>query len=122
MSYKNASTKQSQDNRDRFDHLTHPVTLLLRVLGDPGFRVASSGPKNVFRSAAQAKTGHPPHLITAQRARGASVSRRQSRACDLRTGKSGPRAVALSGESAPPALNWGGQVQDSERGFLNRKS
>jgi hypothetical protein len=50
MSCKDARTKQSQDYRDRFDHLTHPDALLLRVLGNAGFRVASSGPENGFRS------------------------------------------------------------------------
>ena len=71
MSYKDGGAKQSQDYRDRFGHLTHPATiLLLRVVGDPGFRMASSGPENVSCSAGQAKTAHPPHWVTAQRARG----------------------------------------------------
>jgi hypothetical protein len=72
MSYKDARTKQRQDYRDRFDHLTHPATLLLRVVGDPGFRMASSGPENVLVRPARQK---PPirRIQYLFRGRGASV-------------------------------------------------
>jgi hypothetical protein len=72
MSYKDGGAKQSQDYRDGFDHLMHPATLLLRVVGDPGFRMASSGPENVLIRPARQK---PPirRIQYLFRGRGASV-------------------------------------------------
>jgi len=56
MSYKDDGAKQTQDYRDRFGHLTQPATtLLLRVVGDPGFGMASSGPENVLVRPARQK-------------------------------------------------------------------
>jgi hypothetical protein len=70
MSYKDGGAKQTQDDRDHFDHFDAPGdTLLVRVIGDPGFRPASSGPEKWFRSDSRSKSA-----IAKQRAR---VVRRQ---------------------------------------------
>jgi hypothetical protein len=47
MSYKDASTKQIQDYRD-FNHFGAPHFIMGTSIADPGFRPASSGPKNGF--------------------------------------------------------------------------
>jgi hypothetical protein len=59
MSYKDDDTKQTQDDCDCLNHLTHPVTLVrVRVIDDPGFMPASSGPENGFaRTADQTSRG-----------------------------------------------------------------
>jgi len=47
MSYEDGNAKQTQDNRDCFNHFDAPL-LLVRVVADPGFMPASSGPENGF--------------------------------------------------------------------------
>jgi hypothetical protein len=49
MSYKDDGAKQTQNDRDHLNHFDAPgYTLPMRVIGDPGFRPASSGPENGF--------------------------------------------------------------------------
>jgi hypothetical protein len=46
MSYKDDGAKQTQDYRDRFNHFDAPgFTLLVRAIGDPGFRRFRRGRK-----------------------------------------------------------------------------
>jgi hypothetical protein len=47
MSHKDGDTKQTQDDRDHFNHFDAPL-LLLRLVADPVFMPASSGPENGF--------------------------------------------------------------------------
>jgi hypothetical protein len=47
MSYKDGSAKQTKDHCNRFNHLDAPL-LSVRVLANPGFGSASSGPENGF--------------------------------------------------------------------------
>jgi hypothetical protein len=56
MSCKDGCAKQPQDYRDHFDHFDAPgYTLLVCVIGDPGFTPASSGPENGFVGASVAR-------------------------------------------------------------------
>ena len=47
MSYKDDRAKQTEDYRDRFNHVDAP-SLIVRLAADPGFMPASSGRENGF--------------------------------------------------------------------------
>jgi hypothetical protein len=58
MSYKDGSAKQTKDHCNRFNHLDAPL-LSVRVLANPGFGSASSGPENGFVWRRWAVVGYP---------------------------------------------------------------
>jgi hypothetical protein len=47
MSYKDGDAKHTYDYRDHFNHLDAPL-LTVRLMADPGFMPASSGPESGF--------------------------------------------------------------------------
>jgi hypothetical protein len=54
VSHKDRDTKHAQDYRDDFNHFDAPL-LLVRVIADPVFMPASSGPKTTIDQVAVAK-------------------------------------------------------------------
>ena len=48
MSQKDTGTKQTQDYRDHFNHLTHPLHCQVRLVVAAGFKIVSSARPNGF--------------------------------------------------------------------------
>jgi hypothetical protein len=80
--YKDDDTKPSQDYRDHLNHFD-ALLLLVRVVGDPGFMPASSGPKMV-------SPGRPIKPATADLR--APAPETGPRMCGERSGTSIPRS------------------------------